>query len=93
MEKRYFKMLSIMIFLLSCNSCMNNNVQPSNNLQYELNEEGTGYYVSNGTNVEEKVVIPSTYNNLPVVGISKYGVVSSSSCLVSTSQKTFDNVS
>ena len=77
MEKGYFKMLSIMIFLLSCNSCVNSsnkeNDQYTENLTYSINEEGTGYYVSNGINNEPKVVIPSTYNNLPVVGVSKYG--------------------
>lgn len=44
-------------------------------LEYRLNEDKTGYYVSGvylGTS--SNVVIPETYNNLPVIGISSGGL-------------------
>jgi len=38
-------------------------------LEYQLNSSGTGYYVSKGTVTDGKVVIPATYNDLPVTNI------------------------
>ena len=47
-----------------------NDIQKNEGLNYELNSNKDGYIVSNiGTVTDEAVVIPSTYNDLPVVGI------------------------
>ena len=43
---------------------------PSEGLEYELNEDGKGYAVTGiGTCKDTNLIIPSTYNNLPVTSI------------------------
>lgn len=45
---------------------------PSKGLKYELNEEETGYIlVGKGSCGDKNLVIPETYNNLPVVAIGE----------------------
>lgn len=44
-------------------------------LNYTLNADGVSYSVDNGADwqaIEEDIIIPSTYNNLPVTGIINY---------------------
>ena len=50
-----------------CNRCM---AEPSGELSYELNSDKASYTVIGiGTCRESDIIIPSTYNNLPVTGI------------------------
>ena len=71
------KMLATLLATAACCSvfaftgCDSGNDTPKNEgLNYELNANKDGYIVSNiGTVTDETVVIPSTYNNLPVVGL------------------------
>jgi len=42
-------------------------------LSFELNNDNTAYSVSKGTATDAEVVIPSTYNGLPVTGITDNG--------------------
>lgn len=45
-----------------------------NPLKFELNSDGTGYVVScNDIDATGKIIVPATYNNLPVVEVAKDG--------------------
>ena len=46
---------------------------PSEGLQFDLNNNKNGYYVSKGTCTDTVIVIPDTHNGLPVVGIGAGG--------------------
>ena len=52
-----------------CSAC--NGKKPSEGLEFTLNKDGKSYLVSKGTCTDTDVVIPSTYNDLPVVRISE----------------------
>lgn len=69
---RYF---FILVFVLICASCNNSQLETkyTEELSYRLNDAGTGYYVSNGTNVDTIVNVPSFYNGLPVIGVDYSG--------------------
>ena len=46
--------------------------EPSIGLEYLLNNDGTGYYVNGiGTCTDTDIVIPSTYNGLPVISVGE----------------------
>ncbi|MBD5391159.1 leucine-rich repeat protein [bacterium] len=51
-----------------CSIC--NYQKGTEGLTFELNEEGTGYIISASRFEGESIVIPNTYQNLPVVGIA-----------------------
>lgn len=67
--------LSVILFASLCTSCEKQNIsnEYTDELQFTLDESKMGYYVSNGTNINEYVNIPNSYNNLPVVGIADKG--------------------
>ncbi len=44
-------------------------IVPSENLAFELNEDGDGYIVYGGTCTDTQIVIPAAYNGLPVTEI------------------------
>ena len=44
-------------------------IVPSENLAFELNKDGDGYIVYNGTCTDTQIVIPAAYNGLPVTEI------------------------
>ena len=52
--------------------CSNGEVDLTS-LRYEVSSDGTYYIVSSGNRAPKNVVIPSTYNNLPVKKIGDYG--------------------
>ena len=52
-----------------CNVC--NELKPSEGLEYTLNADGISYSVSKGTCEDINIIIPSTYNNLPVTSIGE----------------------
>ena len=73
MKKKLLCMVLIFIFALyivvfvSCYTSIN-----GDNLVLELNKEGNGYIVSGVTNKKlTKIVMPETYNGLPIVSIGK----------------------
>ena len=82
--KKIKNLLLLIIGLLVCTSCNNSNSSDissnnsssnisieSKNLSYELSNDEKGYIVTGIGNCEDiKIVIPSTYNNYPVIGIS-----------------------
>ena len=53
-------------------------LQPTAGLEYTLIDDGTAYSVSRGTVTTGDVVIPSTYNGLPVTTIRYYGFANAS---------------
>ena len=72
MKLKLISIMSIILFTSLCVSCEKSN-ENNTGLEFSLNEEQTGYYVSNGTNAKKHVNIPDSYNNLPVVGIADKG--------------------
>lgn len=53
-----------------CTRCHNKEEQ--SNLIYELNNSKTGYWVTGVKEETSKVIVPSTYNNIPVIGIEEH---------------------
>lgn len=76
--KRLLGILLTGAMLLSLCACLGGkapeeNVQQPNSLEYRLTEDGTGYEVTGiGTYESSDIVIPDTYQGLPVTGIA-YG--------------------
>lgn len=74
--------LSISLFAISCATPDNDgDLTASDWLKYELSEDGTFYTIVGVTKVEEKLVVPETYEGLPVKAIregsfSPYGITS-----------------
>lgn len=67
------KIIGLILFVLVCLcGCQNqNSEEPTKGLKYELSYDQTYYEVSGiGTANTSKIVIPQTYNNLPVNGIA-----------------------
>ncbi len=76
--KRFFAFVIcglMMLGALSLTACCFNNTNEeaaSEGLTYELNEKKDGYIVTGmGTCTDTRIVIPSTYNGLPVMSIAK----------------------
>lgn len=64
-------LLMVSAFAFSaCSSGGDNNPPISEGLEYTLKSGGTEYSVSRGTCTDKNVVIPKTYNELPVTSIS-----------------------
>ena len=72
--------ISILVMFASCNNS-HLETKYTEELSYTLNDAGTGYYVSNGTNVDKVVYVPSFYNGLPVIGVN-YGGFSYSNYMI-----------
>ena len=83
MKKHAIPSLIAALFALSLASCtpsgsgsfsMSQGDSASNNLRFILNSEGTSYEVSAGKyKLEGDIVIPSTYNGLPVMKVADRG--------------------
>ena len=69
---KFFTILATILVSVSCNK-PDLEMKYTEDLSYTLNDEGTGYYVSNGTNVDTIVYVPSFHNDLPVVGVDYNG--------------------
>lgn len=59
---------------LESTSSIETPIQASEGLDYKLNAEGTGYTVVGlGSCLDKNVIIPETFNDLPVTGIKGFG--------------------
>ncbi len=80
MIRKLIVILLAVLLVLSCAifvACDNNTAQ-TGELQYALTEDNTGYVVVDSSSVSGAVVVPDSYLDLPVVGISDLALSKSS---------------
>lgn len=83
---KYTNMCILIILLLcSCDAKISeehvSEVVYTEGLEYVLNETKTGYYVSNGSNLDTIVNVPPYYNDLPIVGVGFQGFSQTALCV------------